>query len=73
MASIEGLRTNLTGAFLCAKYGMQPMQHQGSGGRLIFLGSESHIRERFWAMLLMQQAKVPFIRWQKHLHARAHP
>ena len=33
------LRTNLTGAFLCAKYGMQLMQHQGSGGRLIFLGS----------------------------------
>ena len=33
------LRTNLTGAFLCAKYGMQIMKDQGSGGRVIFVGS----------------------------------
>jgi NAD(P)-dependent dehydrogenase (short-subunit alcohol dehydrogenase family) len=26
------LRTNLTGAFLCAKYGMQIMKNQGNGG-----------------------------------------
>jgi len=33
------LRTNLTGAFLCAKYGMQLMKNQGTGGRVIFVGS----------------------------------
>lgn len=33
------LRINLTGAFLCARQAMLCMQHQGSGGRLIFIGS----------------------------------
>lgn len=33
------LNTNLTGTFLCAKRAMQLMQHQGTGGRLIFIGS----------------------------------
>ena len=33
------LRVNLTGVFLCARLAMQYMQHQGSGGRLIFIGS----------------------------------
>jgi 3-oxoacyl-[acyl-carrier protein] reductase len=33
------LTTNLTGTFLCAKFGMELMKQQGSGGRLIFLGS----------------------------------
>lgn len=33
------LRTNLTGPFLCAKYGMQLMKDRGAGGRLIFVGS----------------------------------
>jgi 3-oxoacyl-[acyl-carrier protein] reductase len=33
------LRTNLTGAFLCARQAMQCMRQQGHGGRLIFIGS----------------------------------
>jgi NAD(P)-dependent dehydrogenase (short-subunit alcohol dehydrogenase family) len=33
------LRTNVTGPFLCAKYGMQMMRRQKSGGRIIFIGS----------------------------------
>lgn len=35
------LRTNLTGVFLCAKYGMQLMKNQGNGGRVIFMGIPS--------------------------------
>lgn len=33
------IRTNLTGAFLCAKYCMTRMKDRGRGGRLIFIGS----------------------------------
>ena len=33
------LRTNLTGAFLCARFGMMRMKEQGRGGRMIFVGS----------------------------------
>jgi NAD(P)-dependent dehydrogenase (short-subunit alcohol dehydrogenase family) len=33
------LRTNVTGPFLCAKYGMQVMRRQKTGGRIIFIGS----------------------------------
>jgi 3-oxoacyl-[acyl-carrier protein] reductase len=33
------LRANLTGPFLCAKYGMQMMRRQKNGGRIIFIGS----------------------------------
>jgi len=35
----EVLRVNVTGPFLCAKYGMQMMRHQKTGGRIIFIGS----------------------------------
>ena len=33
------LRTNVTGPFLCAKYGMQIMRRKKTGGRIIFIGS----------------------------------
>lgn len=33
------LRTNLTGPFLCARRAMQLMREQGTGGRIIFIGS----------------------------------
>lgn len=33
------LRTNLTGPFLCARRAMQLMRDQGTGGRIIFIGS----------------------------------
>lgn len=33
------LRTNVTGPFLCAKYGMQMMRRQKIDGRIIFIGS----------------------------------
>ncbi len=32
-------RTNVTAPFLCAKYGMQRMRRQKTGGRIIFIGS----------------------------------
>src|SRR5215469_3719685 len=35
----EVLRVNATGPFLCAKYGMQMMRRQKTGGRIIFIGS----------------------------------
>lgn len=33
------LRTNLTGSFLCAQRAFEIMQRQGSGGRIVFIGS----------------------------------
>lgn len=33
------LRTNVTGSFLCAKYGMRMMRRHKTGGRIIFIGS----------------------------------
>jgi len=35
----EVLRVNATGPFLCAKYSMQMMRRQKTGGRIIFVGS----------------------------------
>lgn len=32
-------RTNVTGSFLCAKFGIQQMRRQQRGGRIIFIGS----------------------------------
>jgi NAD(P)-dependent dehydrogenase (short-subunit alcohol dehydrogenase family) len=33
------IRTNVTGPFLCARYGMKIMRRQMTGGRIIFVGS----------------------------------